>query len=70
VFPCEPGAKRPLTRNGHWDATTDPRIIERWWQRWSSAKLAKLMAEDLLLSYIGDGEVTEVFNEIRRGHSS
>jgi hypothetical protein len=27
------------------------------------------MAEDLLLSYIGDGEVTEVFNEIRRGHS-
>jgi hypothetical protein len=27
-------------------------------------------AEDLLLSYIGDGEVTEVFNEIRTGHSS
>src|SRR5215203_3671803 len=21
VFPCEPDAKRPLTRNGHWDAT-------------------------------------------------
>jgi hypothetical protein len=32
-------------------------------------ELATLMAEDLLLSYIGDGEVTEVFNEIRRGHS-
>ena len=32
-------------------------------------ELAKLMAEDLLLSYIGDREVTEVFNEIRRGHS-
>src|SRR5215207_8097097 len=31
VFPCEPGAKRPLTRNGHWDATTDRRAIERWW---------------------------------------
>jgi Bifunctional DNA primase/polymerase, N-terminal len=39
VFPCEPGAKRPLTRNGHWDATTDPRIIERWWQRWPSANV-------------------------------
>jgi len=25
------------------------------------------MADDLLLSYVGDGEVTEVFNEIRRG---
>ena len=33
VFPCEPGAKRPLTRNGHWDATTDWRAIERWWRR-------------------------------------
>ena len=30
VFPCELGAKRPLTRNGHWDATTDPRAIKRW----------------------------------------
>jgi hypothetical protein len=39
VFPCEPGAKRPLTRNGHWDATTDPRVIERWWKRWPSANV-------------------------------
>lgn len=40
VFPCEPGAKRPLTRNGHWDATTDPRAIKRWWGRWPSANVA------------------------------
>src|SRR5215203_4092623 len=33
VFPCEPGAKRSLTRNGHWDAITDRRAIERWWRR-------------------------------------
>ena len=39
VFPCEPGAKRPLTRNGHWDATTDPHAIERWWGRWPSANV-------------------------------
>jgi len=39
VFPCEPGAKRPLTRNGHWDATTDSRVIERWWKRWPSANV-------------------------------
>ena len=39
VFPCEPSAKRPLTRNGHWDATTDPRVIERWWKRWPSANV-------------------------------
>ena len=39
VFPCEPGAKRPLTHNGHWDATTDPRAIERWWKRWPTANV-------------------------------
>jgi putative DNA primase/helicase len=39
VFPCESGAKRPLTRNGHWDATTDRRAIERWWERWPSANV-------------------------------
>ena len=38
VFPCERGAKRPLTRNGHWDATSDRRAIERWW-RWPSANI-------------------------------
>jgi Bifunctional DNA primase/polymerase, N-terminal len=39
VFPCEPGAKRPLTRNGHWDATTDPHAIGRWWRGWPSANV-------------------------------
>ena len=39
VFPCEPGAKRPLTRNGYWDANTDSRVIERWWKRWPSANV-------------------------------
>ena|SRR5215210_3550502 len=39
VFPCEPGAKRPLTRNGHWDATTDPRVVGRWWRRWPTANV-------------------------------
>jgi len=38
VFPCEPGAKRPLTRNGHRDATTDRRAIERW-TRWRTANI-------------------------------
>ncbi len=39
VFPCEQGAKTPLTQNAHWDATTDSRVIERWWQRWPSANV-------------------------------
>jgi putative DNA primase/helicase len=39
VFPCEPGAKRPLTRNGHWDATTETQVVRQWWQRWPSANV-------------------------------
>ena len=39
VFPCQPSAKRPLTRNGHWDATTDPQAIGRWWKQWPSANI-------------------------------
>ena len=31
--------------------------------------VAHLMADDLLLSYIDDRRVTELFNEIRKGYS-
>lgn len=31
VFPLIPGDKRPITRNGFRDATTDPEKIRRWW---------------------------------------
>jgi hypothetical protein len=39
VFPCEPGGKRPLTRSGFWDATTEARRIEAWWARWPAANV-------------------------------
>jgi len=39
VFPCEPGGKAPLTYNGFWDATTDARRIEVWWDRWPYANV-------------------------------
>jgi Bifunctional DNA primase/polymerase, N-terminal len=34
VFPCTPGAKRPVLR-GNWQelATTDPGAVRRWWHR-------------------------------------
>ena len=31
--------------------------------------VARLMAEDLLLSYIDDREVIELYNKIRKGYS-
>ena len=39
VFPCEPGGKRPLTYNGFWDASADPRRVEAWWSRWPEANV-------------------------------
>jgi hypothetical protein len=39
VFPCAPGAKRPLTRRGFADATTDPEQVARWWRRWPEANI-------------------------------
>lgn len=39
VFPCVPGAKRPLTRRGFTEATTDQRRIARWLDRWPDANV-------------------------------
>jgi hypothetical protein len=39
VFPCEPSGKRPLTKNGFWEATTDERLIRGWWGRWPRANV-------------------------------
>lgn len=39
VFPLEPGGKRPATRHGCKDATTDPTRIRAWWQRAPDANI-------------------------------
>ena len=52
-----------------WLAEGNPRYAGTEEEGRQNPELAKLLAEDLLLSYIGDGEVSEVFNKIRRGHS-
>jgi hypothetical protein len=40
VFPCVPGRKTPLTRNGFHDATTNAEQIDAWWQRYPNANVA------------------------------
>jgi hypothetical protein len=44
-------------------ATRSTRVPKK---RPANAALAHLMADDLLLSYIGEREVTELFNTIRQ----
>lgn len=39
VFPLEPKGKRPLTRNGCYDATKDAAQIKAWWQKWPDANI-------------------------------
>ena len=36
---CDRPAKHPLVRHGVKQATTDPKIIGRWWRRWPAANL-------------------------------
>lgn len=39
VFPCAPGAKRPLTRHGFTEASSDPERVAGWWRRWPDANV-------------------------------
>lgn len=39
VFPLVPGEKRPLTKRGLHDASTDPEQIAAWWARWEQANI-------------------------------
>lgn len=39
VLALRPRGKTPLTPHGVKDATTNPRVIESWWQRWPAANI-------------------------------
>jgi hypothetical protein len=59
-----------LLRDLMWLAEGNPRYAGTDEEGRQNPGVAQLMAEDLLLSYIGEEEVTKVFNKIRRGHLS
>lgn len=45
VFPCRPGEKIPMTKNGHNDATTDQAAIRYWWKQWPDANIGFAVPE-------------------------
>lgn len=61
VFPCVPGEKRPLTKNGFKDSTRDPGTIRAWWQKHPLANIgvdcgrSKLAVVDLDVKNGADG---------------
>ena len=58
-----------LLRDLRWLAEGNPRYAGTHEEGEQNPAVARLMAEDLLLSYIGDAEVTAAFNEVRGGYS-
>lgn len=70
----EPEERRHVDRDRlledlSWLAKGNPKYAGTSEEGQQNATVAHLMADDLLLSYIGDREVTELFNEIRKGHT-
>ncbi len=58
-----------LLRDLRWLAEGNPRYAGTDEEGKQNPTVAQLMADDLLLSYIGDEKVTEVFNEISGRYS-
>jgi hypothetical protein len=57
-----------LLRDLRWLAEGNPRYAGTDEEGRQNPAVAELMAADLLLGYISDGEVTDAFNEMRRGY--
>lgn len=54
VFPVAAGTKTPLTEHGYKDATTDPAIINAWWDRWPDANIGLACAMSGVVALDGD----------------
>jgi hypothetical protein len=59
-----------LLEDLRWLARGNPKYAGADEEGQQNAGLARLMADDFLLSYVNDQEVTALFNQIRRGRSS
>ena len=58
-----------LVQDLRWLAEGNPKYAGTSEEGQQNMMVARLMAEDLLLSYIDDREVIELYNGIRKGYS-
>lgn len=49
VLPLQPRGKLPLSEHGSHDASTDPGVIARWWDRWPDANVGIATGDGLLV---------------------
>jgi hypothetical protein len=67
VFPC--AGKVPCTRNGLLDATSDPLVVERWWQRvWPGANVAVRTGNGLVVLDVDGDDGAESLRALERRH--
>ena len=59
-----------LLEDLRWLAEGNPKYASASEEGQQNIVVAHLMADDFLLSYIDDQEVTKLFNRIRKGYSS
>lgn len=62
VFPCWPGRKNPIPKNGFHDATTDEETIVAWWEQHPNANVA-IAADGLLVVDVDDRQFKWLENE-------
>jgi len=48
VFPCASDGKKPITKHGLKDATTDVDLINRWWDERPRANIG-MLTQDLIV---------------------
>ena len=67
VFPCGP-QKKPLTKNGFKDATTDESQIRKWWAQWPDANIGHPTGSHVVLDVDGaEGEAALAALETKHG---
>ena len=59
-----------LLENLRWLAEGNPKYAGTDEEGRQNEALARMMADDFLLGYIDDPEVTELFDQLREGHAT